>query len=414
MERKTDVIVIGGGQAGLATSRCLSAKGIDHVVFERGQIGQRWRAERWNTLRLLTPNWMTRLPGYRYQGADPQGFMTKAAVVDMLTNYSATVSAPVLEDTYVWSVRTVGAGFQVTTSQGTWRSRSVVIATGACDRPHVPGFAASLDPSIHQITLDRYKSSAQVPSGGVLVVGASASGCQIAHELQAAGHNVTLAAGGHTRLPRTYRGYDIMTWLDAIGTLKAPRDPGASVEKLMQQHSFQLAGNSIGRNMNLATFQAQGGLVVGRLIGADDQAISLGVDVMRDVAQADARQARILRRIDDFIAKNRMAVPPPDMIAPVQIGNTPTALDLQRAGIRTVVWATGYRRDYSWLDIPVLTAGGEIAQHGGVTGVAGLYTMGLPYMRRCNSTFIDGVGQDARDITRFIATHLGHRMPKAA
>lgn len=414
MGRKTDVIVIGGGQAGLATSHCLAKLNIDHVVFERGEIGQRWRAERWNSLRLLTPNWMSRLPGQPYSGDNPHGFMTKDAVADILTAYSMTFSAPVLEHTTVLSLRKSQTHFTAVTTGGTWRAKAVVVATGACDVPRLPRFAGSVDPSIAQVTLDRYKSTAQVAKGGVLVVGASASGCQIASELQAAGRDVTLATGRHTHLPRTYRGRDIMVWLDRIGALSATRDPSVPVDRLALQHSFQLVGSDIGRNLNLGTFQAQGGRVVGRVENAHGTLVSLGDTLGHDVATAEARQTKLLRRIDTHIDQTDLYAPAPDRTTPIHVPMSPKTLDLYRAGIRTIVWATGYRRDYSWLDLPVLTAGGDIIQTGGVTRVAGLYTMGLPFMRRCNSTFIDGVGQDAHDITRFISHHLGQRVPTAA
>ncbi len=414
MNRKTDVIVIGGGQAGLAASRCLSDLGIDHVVFERGEIGQRWRSERWNSLRLLTPNWMSRLPGRTYTGNDPTGFMTKDDVAEMLSRYSAGFDAPVLTHTQVLKLRQFEQGFRAETTRGSWRAKSVVIATGACDTPRLPAFAQAVDPEIAQITLNHYTSPAQVAKGGVLVVGASASGCQIASELQAAGRNVTLAAGQHTRLPRQYRGRDIMEWLDKTGILTAQRNAADTVEKLVRHHSFQLVGSKIGRNLGLASFQAQGGRVVGRVMDMRGKTAMLAQSLPHHIAQSEARQVKILRQIDGYIAHHGLVGPAADRIDPVRCAKAPAEINLSDAGIQTIVWATGYRRDYSWLDVPVLTDGGEIQQDGGATPVPGLYTMGLPHMRRCNSSFIDGVGQDAHDITRLIATHLGQSLPQAA
>lgn len=414
MDRKTDVIIIGGGQAGLATSRCLTDLGIEHLVIERGEVAQRWRAERWNSLRLLTPNWMTRLPGWSYQGRDPHGFMSRKEVTDFLTAYGADFAAPVMTHTRVLSVTHRAGTFLVATTRGNWRARSVVIATGACDVPRVPRCASAIDPSIAQVTLDSYKTSSQIARGGVLVVGASASGLQIASALQSSGRDVTLAAGRHTRVPRTYRGRDIMVWLERTGILQEKRDPARDVDTLARTHSVQLIGSPTGRSLDLAAFRAQGGRVTGRLTGAEGTRIGLGETLRQDIRSAEARMGKILRRIDQHIARHGLNAPAPGRIDPVDCPVAPAQIDLAREGIRTIIWATGYSRDYSWLHVPVLSPGGEIYQQGGATPVAGLYTVGLPYMRRCNSSFIDGVGRDARAITKLIANQLGASLPKAA
>ncbi|SFC22970.1 flavin-containing monooxygenase [Tropicimonas isoalkanivorans] len=224
MIRKTDVLIIGAGQAGLAMSRCLADRGIDHVLLERGAVGQRWRAERWASLHLLTPNWMTRLPGWHYEGADPEGFMHKDHVVGMLNRYARSFAAPVEEFAAVESVRRSGRGFLVETQTGCWAARAVVIATGACDRPAVPHFSQTVAPGISQVTTADYVHADQLAPGGVLVVGASATGVQLAEEIHRSGRPVTLAAGAHVRLPRQYRGRDILEWLDRCGVLAEARD----------------------------------------------------------------------------------------------------------------------------------------------------------------------------------------------
>ena len=414
MARKTDVLIIGGGQAGLATSHYLTSLGLDHIVLERGQIAQRWRKERWNSLHLLTPNWMTRLPGHTYAGRDPHGFMHKDQVARMLQTYSTEIAAPVMTQTSVISVRRMGAEFHVKTNLGTYRARAVVLATGACDTPNVPVCAQTVDPRIRQITLNHYKSPAQIDDGGVLVVGASASGIQIASELQVAGRPVTLAVGQHTRSPRRYRGRDIMFWLDQCGLLAQPRDPAIDPDKLAAQHSFQLIGAKSGQTIDLGTFQAQGGQITGRLTDADGNRVMIENTLPNDIARAEARQSRMLNEIDTYIARHSIDAPTPNPINPIKVPDCPTQLNLNSAGINTIVWATGYRRDYSWLDIPVLSPRGEVLQQGGITPVPGLYTMGLPVMCRRNSTFIDGVGQDAYEITQHIAHHLGHAVSQAA
>ena len=219
MHTSTTVTVIGAGQAGLAMSRCLSERSIDHVVLERGEVANSWRTERWDSLRLLTPNWMTRLPSHRYEGDDPDGYMTADEVVAFLAGYGERIEAPVRTHTEVRSVATTGTGFRTTTTTGTIDSAAVVVATGACSTPHVPAIATELPSRITQLTPIHYRNPEALGDGHVLVVGASASGAQIADELRRAGRQVTLAVGDHVRLPRTYRGMDIHWWMDAVGIL---------------------------------------------------------------------------------------------------------------------------------------------------------------------------------------------------
>ncbi|MEL6984849.1 MAG: NAD(P)/FAD-dependent oxidoreductase, partial [Actinomycetota bacterium] len=213
------VTIIGAGQAGLAMSRELTDRSIDHVLIERGQVANSWRTERWESLRLLTPNWMTRLPGHRYQGNDPDGYMTAAEVTGFLDGYRASFNAPVVTDTTVQSVGQIDGGHLVTTDRGQIRSKAVVVATGACSTPKIPALAEQLPAHIHQLAPIHYRTPDQLGSGRVLVVGASASGAQLADELQRSGRQVTLAVGDHTRLPRSYRGMDIHWWMDTIGLL---------------------------------------------------------------------------------------------------------------------------------------------------------------------------------------------------
>ncbi len=214
-----DTLVIGAGQAGLAASRCLTDRGVDHVVLERGRVAERWRTERWDSLRLLTPNWMTRLPGWSYTGPDPHGFMTAAEVTAYFRAYADASAAPVVEDSAVVSVHRNDGSFGVTTTSNRWTVNNVVIATGWCDQPAVPAIAGRLDPGITQVTPSAYRNPGSLPEGGVLVVGASATGVQLADELAHAGRDVVLAVGSHTRLPRRYRGMDIFWWLERIGSL---------------------------------------------------------------------------------------------------------------------------------------------------------------------------------------------------
>ncbi len=217
--RRTTTIIIGAGAAGLAMSWRLTASGIDHVLLERGEVANSWRTERWDSLRLLTPNWQSRLPGYAYSGSDPDGFRTMPETVDFISGYAATFSAPVETHTQVTSVRTDDGGYRVSTNTGEWRSRSVVIASGACNVASVPAIAETLPTTIRSVTPMSYRNPDQLPAGGVLIVGASATGVQLAQEIQASGRPVTLAVGEHVRAERTYRGRDILWWMDRLGLL---------------------------------------------------------------------------------------------------------------------------------------------------------------------------------------------------
>ncbi len=408
--RRIDTLVIGGGQAGLAMSRCLTEQGIDHVVIERQRIAERWRSERWDSLRLLTPNWQSRLPGFRYTGPDPDGYMTMPEVVDHLERYARSFEAPVSTDTSVLSVTRADSGFIVTTDRGNWRARCVVIATGYCDVPFVPAMAGSLAPHITQITPTRYRRPDQLPEGGVLVVGASASGIQLADELHASGRPVTIAVGHHTRLPRRYRGKDILWWFDVMGIFDATARDVFDIEVSKNQPSLQLVGRPDHASLDLGVLASRGVTVVGRVAGIDEGRLVLDDDLVATTAAADAKLALLMQRIEQFVAAHDLSagVDPAEPFEPLWPGFTqaPTTMDLRAQGIASVVWATGFRRTYPWLKVPVLDAHGEIRHEGGVTPVPGLYALGLSFQRRRKSAFIDGVGDDARELAEHLAGHL--------
>jgi putative flavoprotein involved in K+ transport len=411
--RRTEAVVIGGGQAGLAMSRCLSQHGIDHVVLERGRVGERWRSERWDSLRLLSPNWHTRLPGFRYDGPDPDGFMRTGELLELLERYARTIDAPVEEQTTVLGVETGGPGYRVTTDHGGFEARSVVIATGHCDVPHVPAVAANLPGDVVQLVPSRYRRASQLPAGGVLVVGASASGVQLADEIHASGRPVTLAAGRHNRLPRTYRGRDIVWWLDALGVFDEAAEDQPDLARARRQPSLQLVGRPDRATLDLPALERRGVRLAGRLAAIEGGRVRFADDLVAHTAAADARLARLLRRIDAFAAASGLdgEVGPREPFTPfLWPSPAPTELDLRQAGIRSVVWATGYGREYPWLRVPVLDARGEIRHAGGVTAAPGLYVLGLYFLRRRKSSFIDGVGQDAMEL----AAHLAHHLRRAA
>jgi putative flavoprotein involved in K+ transport len=411
--RGTEAVVIGGGQAGLAMSRCLRDAGVDHVVLERGRVAERWRSERWDSLRLLTPSWQSRLPGFRYGGTDPHGYMTMPEVAGYLDRYARSFAAPVEERTSVLSVERSGRGFRVETDRGAWESASVVVATGHCDTPLVPGLARQLPGDVVQVVPSRYRNPDSLPPGGVLVVGASSTGVQLADEIHASGRPVTLAVGRHTRLPRVYRGRDILWWLDAMGVFDESAADVFDVEVSRAQPSLQLVGRPDRATLDLPVLQERGVRLVGRAIGAQGGRVSVADDLVAHTVAADARLARLLQRIDIFAARTRMGgeVGPPEPFRPFFWPKEPPAsIDLRAEGIRTVVWATGYRRLYPWLKVPVLDERGEIRHDGGVTPVPGLYVIGLYFLRRRKSSFIDGVGQDAMEL----GAHLAGRLRRAA
>jgi putative flavoprotein involved in K+ transport len=409
-----ECVVIGAGQAGLAMSRCLTDRGVDHVVLERGRLAERWRSERWNSLRLLTPNWQSRLPGFRYDGGDPDGFMTMAEVVAYFERYAASFAAPVRSGTEVLALTRTDDEFRVATSVGDWTATSVVVATGYADRPAVPAVAARIPSGIEHLVPTAYRAPGQLAEGGVLVVGASASGIQLADELNRAGRDVTIAVGHHTRLPRRYRGRDILWWLDRMGVFDETVDQVYDVEISRDQPSLQLVGHPEHVTIDLSSLQARGVRVVGRLVDVRNGIACFADDLVATTAAADIKLASLLHRIDSFVRVQGLAAEAGETFVPHCLGfvDAQTKIDLTGAGIRTVLWATGFRRHYPWLTLPVLDERGEIRHRGGITPVSGLYVIGLHFLRRRNSSFIDGVGVDAVALSEHLTEYVRRAGPR--
>lgn len=406
---RTTTVVIGAGQAGLAMSWWLARRSIDHVVLERGEVANSWKTERWDSLTLLTPNWQSRLPGHGYKGNDPDGFRTMPETIGFLEGYADAISAPVRTGTKVTSVRSSDDGYQVATDKEVWQSRSVVLATGACNLPVVPKVADALPPGIANLTSLQYRNPSRLDEGGVLVVGASASGIQIADEIRRSGRAVTLAAGEHVRVPRVYRGKDIQWWMDASGVLDQRYDEVDDIVRARHVPSLQLAGYADRRTIDLNSLTAIGVRLVGRLAGINDGRLQFSGSLRNVCALADLKMNRLLDSIDAWATANGLD----GTIEPVQRFKStvveespPLLLDLARDRIGTVIWATGFRPDYSWLDVPVLDHKGQVRHDGGVAEAPGLYLMGLPFLRRRKSSLIDGVGDDARDLSAHLAAHL--------
>jgi putative flavoprotein involved in K+ transport len=409
--RSITAVVVGAGHAGLAMSRCLGERSIDHVVLERGEVANTWRTERWDSLRLLTPNWQSRLPGYRYAGDDPDGFRTMPEVVALMEDYARTIAAPVQTHTRVSALRRDDAGYLVGTDRGDWQARTVVIASGACNIPCVPRLAETLPAAIRTLTPTQYRNPDQLAPGGVLVVGASASGIQLADEIQRSGRQVTLAVGEHIRVPRTYRGRDIQWWMDAAGVLDQRHDEVDDIARARRVPSLQLVGTP-GRTLDLNALSEIGVRLVGRLAGVADGRLQLSGSLANQCALSDLKMGRLLEAIDRWASANGLDAEPPHRFAPTRVpAAPPLMLDLGRSGIGTVIWATGFRPDYGWLEVPVLDRKGQIRHDGGVVESPGLYLMGMPFLRRRKSALIDGAGDDARDLADHLLSYL--RRPRA-
>jgi putative flavoprotein involved in K+ transport len=410
---RVTTVVLGAGHAGLAMSHCLSARSIDHVILERGEVANSWKTERWDSLRLLTPNWLSRLPGYSYQGDDPDGFRTMPETIAFLEGYAADISAPVRSHSRVTSVRGTEDGYLVSTEQGEWRCRSVVVATGACNVARVPPVAEALPASIRTLSATEYRNPDQLEQGGVLVVGASASGTQIAEELHRSGRPVTIAVGEHIRAPRVYRGRDIKWWMDAAGVLDDRYDEIDDIDRARKVPSLQLAGSTDRRTVDLNRLTSLGVRLVGRLAGVNEGKAQFSGSLLNQCALSDLKMNRLLERIDAWATGHGLdgEVDPPHRFEPTRVdGSPPLLLDLRAEGIRTVVWATGLRPDYSWLDVPVLDRKGRIRHDGGVVVDApGMYLMGIPFLRRRKSSLIDGAADDARDLSDHLVRYLDHR-----
>jgi len=406
---RTPVVVMGAGQAGLSMSHHLTARAIDHVVLERGDVANSWRTERWDSLRLLTPNWMSRLGGHHYDGPDPDGFMTKDETVDLIEGFGQSFGAPVQSQVNVERVSVRDPGFDVMTDHGTWSCDVVVAATGASSEPRLPAVATHVPSRIRQLTALRYRNPAQIGDGEVLVVGASASGMQIADELQRSGCAVTVAVGDHVRLPREYRGRDIYWWLDSIGRLDERYDEIDDLSRARRLPSLQLVGNPEHRSLDINSLTASGVDMVGKLMRIVGTCAQFSGALASLVANADLKQNRLLEHIDEFVAEHGMEAdfPEPTRPEPTKLGAAPTELDLGR--FETIIWATGYRPSFSWLDPVAFDHRGRVAHDGGVCPVPGLYMLGFPFLRRRKSSLIDGADGDAAALARHLHAHLDRR-----
>ena len=406
---ETTTVVVGAGHCGLAVSRCLADRSIDHVVLERGEVANSWRTQRWDSLRLLTPNWMTRLPGFGYRGDEPDGYLSAAQVARLIVDYATESAAPVRANTTVTAIRVDGGGYLVQTDRGAWHAKTVVLAGGASGVADVPQPLAQQVPAgITTLSTLDYRNPAGLPDGGVLVVGPSASGIQIAHELRCSGRPVTLAVGEHIRMPRTYRGQDILWWMDASGLLNERYDEVPDLPRARSLPSMQLVGTPERATLDLNALRTLGVRLVGRLAGIRDGTALFSGSLPNVCVLADLKLGRLLDTIDGWAALAGFGdEQPPRRFAPTEVpAQVPLSIDLRSGEIASIVWATGYRPELSWLHVPVLDRKGRIVHDGGVTAAPGLYLIGMPFLRRRKSSLIDGAGPDAAELTGHLAAYL--------
>ena len=384
------------------------------MVLERGQVANSWKTERWDSLRLLTPNWQSRLPGFGYEGDDPDNFRTMPETIDFIDRYARVISAPVQTNTKVTSLRRDDPGYLVTAEQCDWRCPTVVLATGACNIPRVPALAEAVPTGIATLTPMAYRNPGQLAAGGVLVVGASATGTQLAEEIHRSGRPVTLSVGEHIRAPRLYRGKDIEWWMDVAGVLDERYDEVDDIVRARRVPSLQLAGSDERATLDLNALTGSGVKLVGRLAGIHDGKAQFSGSLRNNCALSDLKMNRLLDTIDAWATENGLddRVEAPHRLAPTEVqASPPLDLDLNSGVIKTIIWAIGYRPDYSWLHVPVLDRKGQIRHDGGVVESPGLYLMGMQFLRRRKSALIDGAGDDARDLSDHLAAYLDGRVP---
>lgn len=407
LPRSIPVAVIGAGQAGLAVSHGLKARYIDHVVLERNRIGEAWRSQRWESFCLVTPNWQCQLPGFPYAGPDPDGFMVKDEIVDYVVSYAQSFAAPVYEGVEVTAVRRnpLLGSYELCTTAGAISAEHVVVAIGGYHEPIIPTFARNVPSAIEQLHSEAYRHPAALPEGDVLVIGSGQSGCQIAEDLHLAGRKVHLCLGSAPRVPRFYRGKDVVKWLDELGhydiPIEAHDDPAATRDKT----NHYVTGRDGGRDIDLRQFALEGMRLYGYLDTIEHSVLHLRPDVAERLDLADAAYVRICELIDRHIESAGLEAPPATRYRPPwQPCDVPTRIDLEAVGIRSIVWSLGFRHDFRFVQVPVFDERGYPQHRRGLTEARGLYFVGLPWLHTWGSGRFGGVGRDAQFIVDAIAT----------
>ena len=400
-----ETLIIGGGQAGLAMSHMLSQRGCPHLVLERHRIAERWQTERWKGLRFQFPNWSVRLPDFPFRHADPDGFAGAEEILGFVRAYADFIAAPVRCGVTVTCLRRSEdrRGFVAETSGGPIEAANVVVATGPYQQPVIPEFASDLD--LFQVHASRYVEPEQLPPGAVLVVGAGASGSQIAEELCRNGRQVYLSVGRHRRMPRRYRGRDLIWWLSTMGLDQTPVEKRGPVQALPL-----ITGAYGGHTIDFREFAARGITLLGRIEGVREHAIEIAPDLAANLHAGDMAYDDFLNRVDAHIEDRAVAVPvdPAARVRrpePTLVNEPIRQLTLRDAGVAAVIWCTGYRLDFSWIDLPVLDARGMPLHRHGIAEPPGLYFLGLQWLSKMSSSFLSGVGDDAARL----ADHIQQR-----
>ncbi|MGH3078775.1 MAG: flavin-containing monooxygenase [Gaiellaceae bacterium] len=403
MAERVETVVVGAGQAGLATSYFLSAHGRDHVVLERGRVGETWRSERWDGFFLNTPRWTQQLPGFEYAGDDPDGFAPLAEVIEYVEGYARSFGAPIREGVVVKALRPRDGGYVVETSAGELEADNAVVATGAFQRPTPPAPGAESATVILQLHTSAYRRPDQLPDGAVLVVGSGQSGCQIADELLDADREVHLSVGRCPWLPRRYRGRDILHWLLVTGvldeTVNELPSPGARLGC-----NPPVSGNDRGHDCHPRWLERRGASLVGRVARIDGSRVSFEPGLGENLAFGNAFVADLERMIDEHVAHEGLDAPAPEELPeapppPVEAAE----LDLAAAGVTSILWASGFRPDYSWIELPLVDGDGWAVQERGVTRHPGLYVVGLNWLHKRKSALFCGVGEDAAHVVAHLS-----------
>ncbi|MFJ3958131.1 flavin-containing monooxygenase [Arthrobacter sp. NPDC090010] len=406
---EVDVLVVGAGQAGIAMSEHLSARGISHLVLERNRIAESWRTMRWDSLVANGPAWHDRFPGLEFEDVDPAAFAPKDSVAEYFESYAEKIAAPVRCGVDVTSVRRrPGApGFHVTTTDGPLEARYIVAATGAFQKPVIPAVVPE-SAAVLQLHSSSYRNPEQLPDGGVLVIGAGSSGVQIAAEIRRAGRPVHLAVGAHDRPPRSYRGRDFCWWLGVLGLWDAAAPPAGA-----EHVTIAVSGAGGGRTVDFRELAQAGIVLTGRASGYSDGVLSFAPGLREDIAKGDVNYLELLDAADAYVERNGLELPEepqarvqlPD---PECLTNPVLELDLAAAGITSIIWATGFARDYDWLQVDAFGNNGVPQQQRGVSSEPGVYFLGLPWQSRRGSSFIWGVWHDAKYVADQISIQQGY------